>query len=127
VANVVFNETRSISGPGIQQARVDVANVVMNGDEASGANRPQTASTDARVPASESRTYDSAAQAVQTARSQRATGYDSSGGSYHFNLRGNANIGAFQGHPMNTNNGPFQNSFPTPGLPASGVYINTYQ
>jgi hypothetical protein len=43
IATIVFNETASLSGPGIDDARVALANAVINGDERFGEDRPQTA------------------------------------------------------------------------------------
>jgi RHS repeat-associated protein len=126
VANVVFNETRSLNGNAVNQARVNIAHVVINGDRRLGNKRPVTASTTARVPKTERATYDSAVQAVATARAEQAAGHDPTGGAINFNLRGNASTGPFYGIPMSTQTGPLNNSFPTRELPGSGVYVNTY-
>jgi hypothetical protein len=126
VANIVFNETRSLSGEKIAQARLYVANAVMNGDRELGDKRPITASTDATVPSSERPAYEAAQGAVALARAQRSVGYDPTAGSVNFNLRPNASTGPFFGHQMTTQSGPLANSFPTKGLPSTGIYVNTY-
>lgn len=45
VGNIVFNETRSLSGPGIDAARADMASSIMNADETWGAARSLHADT----------------------------------------------------------------------------------
>lgn len=67
VGNIIFNETRSLSGPDIDDARNAIAHVIRNGEAARGENRPITASSDVdNVPSGEENTY----QASQNTASQ---------------------------------------------------------
>jgi hypothetical protein len=132
VTNIVFNETRSLSGDSVQTARVDVAQTVINGEERLGSKRPVTASSHAHVPKSERGAYSASQSAVALARAERSIGFDPTNGSVHFNLRSNDSISPFpispfQGHALETQAGPLNNSFPTPDLPATGIYVDTYQ
>ena len=127
VTAVVFNETRSLSGAASAQARSDVANAVINGDESLGTRRPITAPDTANVPAGERQTYIDSQQAVMNARSQRELGYDPTAGAIHFNLRPNDSTRDFQRHELRTQAGPLNNSYPTDTLPATDIYVNTYQ
>jgi hypothetical protein len=124
--NIVFNETRSLSGRGTSLAQRNVAHVIMNGDEARGAKRPITAPATANVPATERRAYTDAGRMVLRAQAERSLGYDPTRGARHFNMRPNASRGNFQGAPITTQVGPLQNSYPTRTLPSSGIYVNTY-
>jgi hypothetical protein len=128
IANIIFNETRSLSGEGIQAARERIAHAVINGDEAAGSARPGSAPTAASVPQVEAGAYKSAQDAVAAARTQRANGVDPTDGATHFNFRKNDWRGNFlRDYSIHTQSGPFSNSNPQPGgLPASGVYSNTY-
>ena len=126
VGNVVFNETRSLSGDSVDQARVNVANAVLNGDESLGTSRPQTASTSANPPTTEGDAWGSAQVAVVTAKVGRALGYDPTDGGVHFNLRKNDSTTPFQGHDLTTQSGPLNNSYPTKALPKDDIYVNTY-
>ncbi len=126
VIAVVFNETRSLSGPDIDEARVNVAHAVLNGDQLLGSKRPKTAPDHARVPAAEEPVYDACEAAYWEAAFERGHGYDSTNGAIYFNFRPNALRGPFLGEPLQTQVGPLDNSFPTPGLPATGIYANTY-
>jgi hypothetical protein len=125
IANIVFNETRSLSGPGIQDARVYIAHALMNAD---GPRRPRSGPSTARVPASERRTHHLRLDAAATARRQREepNATDPTSGATHFNFRMNALTGPFFGQTLRTQVGPLINSYPTPALPANGVYANTY-
>ena len=130
IAAVVFNETRSYSGQGLARARADMAHAIVNGDERLGTLRPVAAATTAKVPPSERSAYNECLEAVRQARAERSLGYDSTNGASHFNQRGNAHLGNFQRGRFQTQSGPFTNSFPTKGpngLPATGVYILTYE
>jgi hypothetical protein len=125
IAGVVFNETRSLSGPPIQRARTNIAHTIINADSAGG-NRPRTAPATANVPAAESGTYTSCLQSVQLARLEKARGTDPTNGARNFNFRPNASRANFYNLPLQTQEGPLSNSYPTTDLPASGIYANTY-
>ncbi|SMF56459.1 RHS repeat-associated core domain-containing protein [Pseudogulbenkiania subflava] len=127
LSGILFNETRSLSGEGIDVARQNVAHSIINGDEKYGKRRPKTASPHAVVPSSESDTYDACVEAAQNALNQDDLGVDPTNGATHFNLRPNASTKPFFGNPIRTNNGPFNNSYPTVDLPATGIYVNTYR
>jgi hypothetical protein len=126
IANIVFNETRSLSGPGISDARVNVAHAILNA-EVSPAGLARMASTHATVPAVESAAYDDCTRAVKMARTNRAKNVDPTAGATHFNFRSNASRGAFYGKAIKTSVGPLSNSFPTDDLPQAGIYANTYE
>lgn len=126
VAAIVFNETRSLSGPGIDEARKRIAHAVINGDETSGERRPVSSPTKATVPPAEAGAYQAAVGAVAAARAERANGVDPTNGALHFNFRAGASQAPFMGNAIRTQSGPFTNSYPTKDLPASGVYSNTY-
>ncbi|MDC8013016.1 RHS repeat-associated core domain-containing protein [Tahibacter soli] len=127
VANIVFNETRSLDGPGIDQARKDVAHAVINGDEQFGNARPQTSTTRARVPREERDVYEQCKSATIDAFIDEYMGIDPTNDATHFNMRRNDSRKPFQGHEIETQNGPFENSYPTPDLPGTGIYLNTYR
>ena len=127
IANIVFNETRALSGAGIENARLNVAHAVMNGDELHGAKRPKSAPSRAQVPEVERGGYQASTAAVAAARAQRGRGVDPTSGGMHFNFRGNPSRKPFMGYPIRTQTGPFQNSNPNEAVPASGAYANTYQ
>jgi hypothetical protein len=125
IANVVFNETRSLSGENIEQARKNVAHSIINAQAASGA-RPKTGPTVAHVPKQESDVYDACTAAVAAAREDRSKKLDPTGGATNFNFRKNDWRGDFFGLKISTQIGPLDNSYPTADLPASNIYANTY-
>ena len=125
VAAIVFNETRSLSGPGIERARTNIAHTAFNA-EAKSLRRPKSAPTSARVPKQESDIYAACAQAVAAAKKERADGKDPTSGATNFNFRKNTSRADFFGIPIRTQEGPFANSYPTADLPATGIYANTY-
>ena len=125
IANVVFNETRSLSGIDIDTARVNVAHAIINGMQL--ARPPLAAPSTAKVPDAEKAIYASCVLAVATARANllKETG-DPTDGATHFNFRKNNSRGDFQGHAIKTQIGPLKNSYPSDDLPATGIYANTY-
>ncbi len=126
IANIIFNETRSLNGSNIDLARTDIAHAIINGDVARGASRPITASSTANVPSSEQGTYQACQTAVGQARQDLMLGIDPTNGAIYFNMRNNDWRGNFQGDPIQTQVGPLNNSYPTQVLNATGIYINTY-
>jgi hypothetical protein len=126
IVNVVFNETRSLSGTNIAQARTHIAHAIMNA-VASPHRIPQMASTRAHPPQAERAIYNQCAAAVQIARLEHARGVDPTNGATHFNFRNGTSGAAFQGHALRTSTGPLNNSYPTADLGASNVYANTYE
>ncbi len=125
IANIIFNETRSLSGTNIQRARMNIAHTIMNADSAGG-NRPRTAPAVASVPPSERALYADCLQAVQLARLERSRGTDPTNGGRNFNFRANASRANFYNLPIQTQVGPLNNSYPTLDLPSAGIYGNTY-
>jgi hypothetical protein len=125
IANIILNETRSLSGPSIQRARINIAHTIINAIN-SGNDRPRTAPAVARVLPGENLIYAQCLQAVRTARQEKAEGIDPTHGARNFNFRKNISRANFYNLPVQTQVGPFLNSFPTPDLPARGIYANTY-
>jgi|GEM_PF-3815274 len=125
IANIIFNETRSLSGEGIDEARKNIAHSIINAQESIG-RRPKTGPTIAHVPDQESDTYSACAEAVTAAREERAKRLDPTGGATNFNFRKNNWRGDFYGLKLQTQVGPLDNSYPTTDLPASNIYANTY-
>lgn len=113
IANIIFNETKSFSGPNLDQARSNIAQVVINGDNALGDNRPATAPTTSTVPAAERNT-------------RTNTGIDPTNGAMNFNFRNNNSTAAFFNLPIQTQIGPLNNSYTGGRLNSSGIYANTY-
>lgn len=125
IANIIFNETRSLSGNDIHIARKNIANAIVNG-AALLKNRPATGPTKVSVPAVEKGTYEDCVQAVADMRAERKEKIDSSMGATHFNFRKNNWRGDFYGKKICTQIGPLDNSYPTDDLPKSNIYANTY-
>jgi RHS repeat-associated protein len=131
IAAIVFNETRSLSGQDVEQARIDVAHAIINASAKYGdKKRPPTASDVASVPKVEKAAYRSSLNATKTALCESKLGVDPTQGGTHFNLRPNNSKGPFFGSPklpLTSQSGPFNNSYPTSDLPASGIYVDTYK
>lgn len=125
IANVIFNETRSLDGPRIQEARINIAHAIANANTGTG-RRPATAPTTAHVPPAEAAIYAQCMQAVSQMRQQRTSGIDPTNGATHFNFRRNASRAAFYSFPIQTQVGPLTNGYPTTDLPATNIYANTY-
>lgn len=126
IANIIFNETRSLSGPQISDARTNIAHAIINA--ASSPHKfPQMAPMTATPGPGEAAIFASCVAAVSTARNDIKSGKDPTQGGTHFNFRSNNFAGAFQGHKLTITSGPFINTYPTKELPASGIYANTYE
>jgi hypothetical protein len=125
IAAIIFNETRSLSGASISEARINIAHVVVNGEKLS--SRPITGPTTAKVPDVEKPIYESCVSAVSAMRLNVSAGTDPTNGATHFNFRKNDWRGDFFGKKIQTQIGPLNNSYPTDALPASGIYANTYK
>jgi RHS repeat-associated protein len=126
IANIIFNETRSLTGPGIDRARADLAHAIMNGDEKLGNRRPKTAPDTVNVFPGEQDIYQECRVAVLEARLERLFSTDPTNGAMHFNMRKNNSFSPFYGYQVQTQTGPFTNSYPSPDVPAEGIYVNTY-
>ena len=125
IANIIFNETRSLSGGGIVTARTNIAHSIINAEAKTG-RRPKTGPTDAKVPKQEGDVYDKCTNAVVAARLDRASSLDPTKGATNFNFRKNNWSGDFYGLPIKTQTGPLNNSYPTADLPAANIFANTY-
>lgn len=125
VANIIFNETRSLSGEQIAEARKNIAHSIINAQSKAG-TRPKTGPTVAHVPKQESETHTACVAAVTAARADRTKNLDPTNGATNFNFRKNNWKGDFYGLPIHTQIGPLDNSYPTADLPASNIYGNTY-
>jgi hypothetical protein len=125
IAAIIFNETRSLSGDKIQEARVNIAHAVYNGDKLP--KRPISGSTTAKVPKVEQKIYDMCVSAVAEMRLNISKNTDPTDGATNFNFRKNDWRGNFFGKAIKTQIGPLGNSYPTDDLPASGIYANTYK
>lgn len=125
IANVVFNETRSLSGKDIAEARKNIAHSIINA-QATTMRRPKTGPTVAHVPKQESGIHAACVAAVAAARDDRAKNIDPTTGATNFNFRKNNSRGDFFGLRIRTQVGPLDNSYPTADLPASNIHANTY-
>lgn len=125
LANIIFNETQSLSGPGIEQARVNIAMTILNAEK-QGKARPMTAPASETVPPVEKAIYADCLKAAQKAIADQKKGDDPTKGATHFNFRSNSSPNPFFGFALRIQFGPLRNSYPTPALPASGIYANTY-
>lgn len=141
MGNSVFNETRSLSGPGINGARRSIANIIINGDEELGARRPSTASVvvPGNLSTGEQATLGSVRALVTDVRAQRAAGIDPTNGALFFGFRDiNKFTSGFEGLatvrrfgtqvPIRGGIiGPFNNSFPTPALGPKGIFFVPFE
>jgi hypothetical protein len=131
VGNIVFNETRSLSGAGIDEARNALAHAIRNGEDAPGPTGipPRTAPSKVKtVPPSEAATYQSIQDTAAQADTDRANGVDPTQGATHFNMTvGVPQTSPFYGAHIRSY-GPFNNSAPNPQVPGkTGVYINLFE
>jgi RHS repeat-associated protein len=131
IGNIIFNETRSLSGANIDQARLNIAHSILNADAKWGKNRSKYAGTApdtvACIPKSEYDTYLQSQIAAIIAAHQQNAGIDPTNGATNFNFRNNSSSAPFLGMPLQTQVGPLNNSYPTTTLNATGVYANTYK
>ena len=128
VGNIVFNETRSLSGKDIDDARAAIAHAIRNGEEKGGDKRPKTAPPDiGSIPSAEAGTYRDSQIAAARADHERAQGTDPSHGATHFNMTVGPSSKPFYGGHLRSY-GPFHNSNPNRQVPTSdGVYINFFE
>jgi RHS repeat-associated protein len=131
IGNIIFNETRSLSGENIQTARENIAHAIINAEERWGENRNRYAGTaptrvDARAQQADSTQYESSQQAARSAVAIHATS-DPTNGAVFFNFRSNDSRSDFQNAEIQTQVGPLANSYPTSDVPATGIYANTYR
>jgi RHS repeat-associated protein len=133
IGNIIFNETRSLSGKRVQEARENVAHVVINGAIKFGSKRDSlagTASTSVTDIAKkqDSRQYLDSQKAARKAILAHLTSGDPTNGSVFLYIATNNSRVDFQSGKIQTQVGPLNNSFPYGDVPArSGIYINTYK
>ncbi|MGH7166277.1 MAG: RHS repeat-associated core domain-containing protein, partial [Nitrospiraceae bacterium] len=150
---IIYNETASLSGPGIQEARESVGHVAVNReavglrgasgiDQGIGGGRNQLSRREELavrngVPSANVAYGQAVIAATRALNRGPCPGADPTQGATEFNLRpsGSLRPRASTGTPVLENFGPFNNSNPTIGnprvppaeqLPATGVYINVY-
>lgn len=129
VTNIVVNETQSLHGSDVtlSDAHQSVAHAIINGDNAKGDNRPITAPDKVSAATQQTQSYKDTKADVQCACQDAAKGVDPTNGAQNFNLRPNDSTKPFQGADIQTQSGPFRNSFPSKDLPKTGIYVNTYK
>ncbi len=131
LAAIIYNETASLTGPGILDARIFIAHVTVNrrnADILSGV-APSQLSRSARAAIRNGVPSANMAMAQSLlAASLALSGCDQdlTNGARFFNFRPNASLNLFFGQPVQTQVGPLNNSAPSPGLPGSGIFANTY-
>jgi RHS repeat-associated protein len=141
IGNIVFNETRSLSGPGIDDVQRRIAHIVINADERWGARREQHARTASKelpttLSKAEKSNLETIGSLVSAVRSDRAEGLDPTNGTVFFGFRdvNNYKRTGFKGVmtarrqrgtqvPVGGILGPFNNSFPTKELGPNGIYF----
>ena len=140
LANIIFNETQSLSGPSLSAAQVAIGQIAIN-REVPGSVDPGIASSSLNATSARAlrngapsvvQAYNSATQAAGLALCKP----DMTSGAKGFVLKGNpSKVLRYGRYPVLQQFGPFNNSFPTVGnanvprsqqLPATGVYINTF-
>jgi RHS repeat-associated protein len=128
LTNIVYNETRSLSGARVDWGRRDAAHAIANGDATPGPlGRPTHAVDTVRADESGTKIYQDTARAVRRTLAERSLGFDPTRGARHFNIRENASMLPWRGLPVVTHEGPLNNSYTGRDVHAtSGVYINTY-
>jgi RHS repeat-associated protein len=141
VANIIFNEIRSLYGAGINRAYENIANTIINGDIKWGVNRMRHAHTqpsEASPQESEQGIWDQIKDIVDKVFDYRCypanpkTETDPTSGSIFFQMLETNSSEEFNGRPLSTQDGPFDNSFPRDDahpnrdLPAHGNYVDTY-
>jgi hypothetical protein len=123
VRNIIFNETRSLSGPGIDDARRELAHTIINADEAWGTQRGLHARTAPSTlprkysPAVEARTLQCIESIVSRVRLERTLSIDPTRGATNFNIRPFASTRPPYWGPrliLHSVHGPFQNTLGSP-------------
>lgn len=128
VGNIIFNETRSLSGANIDAARNAIAHTIRNGEAEHGAKRPRTAPPKiGAMPLAEAKTYRDCQAAAVKADSERHRGADPTDGTTHFNMTYGISTKPFGGQ-YKFSYGPFDNSYPYGQVQATkNVYINFFK
>jgi RHS repeat-associated protein len=134
IGNIIFNETRSLSGSNIGEAQNLIAHTVINADESLGTQRSAIAHT---APTSmvtltnkaEIAFRNSISATVQSVRTERGYGVDPTDGAIYFNFRDPIYMATYKKTilstrfrlPVTHSIGPFKNSYPTAVLGAAGI------
>jgi len=140
IGNIIFNETKSLSGPYIEQGREVIANTIINGDEKYGGRRPDAASAvvdEDALSKHDKATLSNIRRAVTIVREERSNGIDGAHGATEFGLRDLSKftktgwVGLNSAIRLSTGSlpihgsevGPFKNSFPTDDLGKTDIYL----
>ncbi len=116
IGNIIFNETQSMSGPGISYARIDIGHTIINGSDED--NPPLTApdNVSSNLSPSAQQTLTACQNAAQQAVNQDNLGIDPTNGDEHFNMRATNSNAVWTGANGGPNEapsmilGPFYNS-----------------
>ncbi len=141
IANIVFNESVSLSGADIDQVRANIAHIIINGDEELGTRRQSIAGTASKtinrqLSNLELSVLGDIRSIVADVRLDRLNGIDPTNGTKFFNFRdlNQFTQTGFQGLSTNPNRfgqtpitngvlGPLNNSFPTSTLGRTDIYF----
>lgn len=134
IGNIVFNESRSLYGDGIEIARENIAHAIINGNERWGDRvniyaQPASPIVNDEAKKMDSEQYNDSQTAAINAVMKHSAGVDPTSGAEHFNFRINDSRSNFlKTCYIVTQVGPLDNSWPSPELPAAhGIYGNTYK
>lgn len=129
IAGIIYNETRSLSGPDVQTGRQNLAHTIMNGDEKWGERRivyAKTAPSTANPGKADMAAYQASVDAVREARARRAKEGDPTNGSLYFRLRPNGSSkNLYHNVPVKTQV-PAYNSFVNHDVPSNVAFIDTF-
>ena len=123
LAAILFNETRSLSGEKIEQARNEVAHAIINADKKWKEKREKyasTASKEAKVPEAEKSIYEACLEAAKQAVKEDEQGKDPTNNALYFNFRITDSKKDREGQKVHTSTGPLDNSY------SEYKYANTY-
>ena len=128
LAAIIYNESASLSGTGIDATRLDIAYVALNRPKPGGI-APDTLTQAAMAAIRNANPLAIAAYRSAVAVAACALDYpknDPTHGATLFNMRPNNSTKPFYGVPLLIQNGPFHNSSPSSVLPSSNIYVNIY-
>jgi hypothetical protein len=111
VGNIVYNETRSLSGPGIEEARLAMAHAIRNGEDVPRGRPPSAPDVVSGVPPTETAAYQASQDTAAQADAERANGIDRAQGGTHFNVRSGSSTAPRGSEQFVTHFGPFNNSY----------------
>jgi hypothetical protein len=105
IANIIFNETQSPSGNGIDKARVNIAMTIHNAQKTQ-KHLPMMAAITANVPVAVKAIYAQCLAAAQTAAVNDRNGTDPTNGATNFNFRSSLSTEPFFGLKLYNQTGP---------------------